>query len=102
MAKKSKSQASSPVYDPDRPLLRDIISIDVITPVGERYLIWLSRVPCIGEEVVVEDQIYKVSRVQHNSVDESGRTFCGVHAHVDAVLQPPDPPAPKRPKRRRR
>ena len=50
--------------------------------------IMLSRVPSIGEDINLEDRCYRVTRVQHESVDMEGRARFGWHAMINAELQP--------------
>ena len=70
---------------------------------GVSFEILLTRVPGIGEEIMREDRYYKVVRVQHEPVDDDGRTRFGCHAAIDAELLPEAPePVPRRSQRLKR
>jgi hypothetical protein len=52
---------------------------------GRYFTIRLSRVPCVGEEVIVEGDEFLINKVQHDSLDEDGRAAVGYHAYLDVV-----------------
>jgi hypothetical protein len=90
---------SHPRYDPDKPLLRELVLVEVATDREEYRTILLTRVPCVGEEIAIEADTFKVTRVLHAVVDDDGRAFCGTHAYVDALWQPEEPRKPRKRKR---
>lgn len=56
-------------------------------PVPEAWFwLWLSRVPCIGEEIHADGELFKVTRVIHFSALELNET-AGEDAHVWIELQ---------------
>ncbi|CAG1010418.1 hypothetical protein PHYC_03847 [Phycisphaerales bacterium] len=87
-----------PRYDYRQPLLRELVSVCVWPSryVEDSFRVRLTRIPGVGEEVLVGADSYRITRVQHDLVDNDGRARLGEHAYVEAVLMPPDPPLPRR------
>jgi len=87
----SKKQAVAlPSWEERGPAVRTYVLVHVYVGASDGFDISLSRVPGLGEEINVEDRSYKVTRVQHEPVDEYGRARLGWHAFVDADLLPPE------------
>ncbi len=76
--------------DPSQPRLRELVFVHVDFDAKKSFDTLMTRVPCIGEEIVREDKSYKVVRVQHEPVGASGRARFGWHAFIEAYLMPPD------------
>ena len=57
----------------------------------------LTRVPCVGEHIAREAEIYRVVHVEHQMLDNHGWNAFGSHSIVDVVRVPDEPrPRPKR------
>ena len=66
-----------------RPLReRGVVMISLKTTDGLFFTLFLSRVPCIGEEVFCEGETYLILRVQHDSLDEHGNAEIANHAYL--------------------
>lgn len=62
-----------------RPLReREVVSISLKTTDGLFFSLYLSRVPCIGEEVFCEGEVYLITRVQHDELDGDCCVLCQV------------------------
>lgn len=61
---------------------RGVVAISLKTTDGLFFSLYLSRVPCIGEEVFCEGEVYLITRVQHDWLDEDGRAMVGNHAYL--------------------
>jgi hypothetical protein len=72
------------------PLLKELVLVHVDATDDTDFDIRLTRVPGIGEEIIVENRSYQVIRVQHCGVNENGRAFAGYHAYVEAILRSED------------
>jgi hypothetical protein len=88
---------------PCEPRLRELVDVTG-RPVGTNdwFDLLLTRVPCLGEEVEIEAETYRVVRVTHAPVSYDGRVELGWHAMIEVELVPePEPEArrrkPKRP-----
>ena len=86
-------------YNRSHPLLRELVSVCVYANGVQFFTTLLTRVPGLGEEIAHEDKYYRVVRVQHEPVDDDGRTRARYHAFVD-VLQPDDDVESSVPKQR--
>lgn len=77
---------------PDRCLgrLRDVLLIHAVASDGTRFDILLTRVPCIGENISIEDRSYRVVRVDHEPVNSEGVARLGWHAFLDVERLPPE------------
>jgi hypothetical protein len=94
--KKREEQPLHPRYDRSQPLLRELVSVHIDGNDGESFDVRLTRVPGIGEEIVRQQNTYKVKRVRHYSVDDDGRAFLGYHAFVKGEFIPEEEPPRKR------
>ena len=66
-----------------RPLReRGGVMISLKTTDGHFFTLYLSRVPCIGEEVFCEGETYLIIRVQHDWLDEYGHAEVAYHAFL--------------------
>lgn len=72
------------------PILRELVSVHVDLADGSYFNARLTRVPGLGEEIVVENRSYQITRVQHATVDNDGRAELGYHAWLEAVLKSED------------
>lgn len=84
MPRKKNEPPPEPRWSPHEPRLSELVSVVVHLRSGEFHDVLLTRVPAIGEEIVDGITAYRVTRVQHNPLDVSGRSFLGWHAMVDA------------------
>ena len=96
-------------YNRSHPLLRELVSVCAFANGVPFFTTLLTRVPGLGEEIAHEDKYYRVARVQHEPVDDDGRTRAGYHAFVEVLLPDEDAEsimaelhAPKRKQKRRR
>lgn len=81
------------------PVVRTSVLIRVIPGyIDEGFDLRLSRVPSVGEHVCKEDQLYRVTSVQHEAIVEDGLTLCAWHAFVDVELVPEPEPKRRRPR----
>lgn len=86
-----------------RPLReRGVVSISLKTTDGLFFSLYLSRVPCIGEEVFCEGEVYLITRVQHDWLDEDGRAMVGNHAYLTGSWIPDEDDGIPIPRRKRR
>lgn len=95
MPRKKKEYVPHPRYDPRVPLLRELVRVHVDGDDGLSVDVLLTRIPGIGEEIVIEGQSYRIHRVQHDVVDDDGRAF-GWHAFVDAEHVPEEERRPRK------
>jgi len=65
-----------------------LINVMIDKPPG--FDVLLTRVPCIGEEIIQEDRSYRITRVQHVECDRDGKARWGCHAFLEAELVPPE------------
>lgn len=79
-----------PRYAPGVPLLTELVLVHVDVTHGTNFDAHLTRVPGIGEVIVVENRSYQIIRVQHFTVDLDGRAWAGWHAFVEVVLRSED------------
>lgn len=61
---------------------RGVVMISLKTTDGLLFTLYLSRVPCIGEEVFFKGETYLIIRVQHDCLDENGNAMCAYHAYL--------------------
>jgi hypothetical protein len=111
-SKKSTEIELHPRYDRSKPLLRELVFVNVSTDDGQSFDTLMTRVPGIGEEINREDRTYRILRVQHEPVGDDGRARLGWHAFIDALLLGEEemnlprseewPKAKRQPRRRRR
>lgn len=86
-----------PLFDRSQRRLRELVDVCMASHDGMPLLsVLLSRVPSLGEEVVVEASTYRVIGVQHASLDPDGRARFGTHAYL-TVVEVPDADLLKRP-----
>ena len=72
-----------------RPLRsRGVVMISLKTTDGLFFTLYLSRVPCIGEEVFCEGETYLIIRVQHDWLDEYGHAEVAYHAYLTGSWVP--------------
>ena len=77
--------------------------ISLKTTDGIFFTLYLSRVPCIGEEVFCEGETYLIIRVQHDCLDEYGHAEVANHAYLTGSWVPDeDDGIPVQRKRRRK
>lgn len=93
MARKAR-QTTPPVivtesYD-IRPALRarGVVMLSLKTTDGLFFTLFLSRVPCIGEEVFCEGGTFLIIRVQHDCLDEYGHAEVAYHAYLTGSWVP--------------
>ncbi|MEQ9410688.1 MAG: hypothetical protein RIK87_23455 [Fuerstiella sp.] len=87
---KARQKKSAPVQIERREPLgkRGVAFVSLSVDDGRYYSVLLSRVPCNGEEVGVEGELFLVRRVQHSSLDEDGRAFAGYLAYLEVTAIP--------------
>ena len=93
MAKRARKSPSSVAATDSlvsrRPLReRGVVMISLKTTDGLFFTLYLSRVPCIGEEVFCEGETYLIIRVQHDELDEDGHAEVGNHAYLTGSWVP--------------
>jgi hypothetical protein len=76
-----------PRYNPAIPLLKELVLVHVDATDGAKFDVHLTRVPGIGEEIVLENRSYQIIRVQHAIVNDDGRAEFGWHAFIQAILR---------------
>jgi hypothetical protein len=76
-----------PGYDSTEPRLRELVLVNVQATDGTKFDALLTRVPGIGEEILVENRNYEITRVQHFVVGRDGRAECGWHAFLEATVR---------------
>jgi hypothetical protein len=86
----SISGRSNPRYDPAVPLPKELVFVHVDATDGTKFDALLTRVPGVGEEIIVENRSYQIIRVQHAVVNNDGRAEFGWHAFVEAILRSED------------
>src|SRR4051812_3137742 len=76
-----------------------LVFVHVDSNDGTWFSVLLTRVPCQGEFIHNDGDVFKVVSVHHSAVDIEGRSRVGVHAMIDVELQPEPVGPPKRRKR---
>lgn len=71
------------------PILREIVFVSGRpADTDDWFSLFLTRVPCVGEEIGIEAECYRVVRVTHMPVGYDGRARLGNHALIEVELVP--------------
>src|SRR4051794_39608143 len=98
----SRGVPVAPTARVDEPRLRELVFVATWENGKASFMVLLTRVPGLGEELVKEGRTYRIVRVQHEPVGDDGRTWCGWHAMVNLELLPEEPVEPRKRKTRGR